>query len=231
MSAPSPNLSHIDAWIFDLDNTLYSGDVEFFSQIDKKMTAFISDYLSLPKIEARVLQKQYLAKYGTSLAGLMNVHNMDPAEFLHHVHDIDLSVLRPDPQMRRGINKLTGRKFIFTNGSRQHAKNVGDRLGISDLFDGIFAIEDTGYIPKPQQAPYEQFVSAFDINPARAFMAEDTVRNLEIPKSMGMSTLLITSDMDWSHEPKESRPHSGKNVPSYVDMHTNDLAAWLAALA
>lgn len=224
------DLSHVDAWIFDLDNTLYSGDVNFFAQIDKKMTAFISNYLGLPKDEARAVQKQYLAEYGTSLSGLMAVHGMEPEAFLHHVHDIDLNLLTPDPHLNHNLANLPGRKFIFTNGSRQHAKNVGEHLGIYDLFDGVFAIEDVDYIPKPQQAPYEVFASHFDIDPARSFMAEDSVRNLEVPKAMGMSTLLITSDMDWSHEPKASRPHDGKNVPDFVDMHTNDLSSWLKDL-
>ena len=221
---------HIDNWIFDLDNTLYSGDVNFFAQIDKKMTAFMSRYLSLAAPEARVIQKEYLVEYGTTLSGLMAVHNMDPEEYLHYVHDIDLDVLTPDPRLYAAIENLPGRKFIFTNGSRGHAKNVGDHLGITGLFDGVFAIEDVDYVPKPKRAPYEQFNKAFDIDPARAFMAEDSVRNLEVPKAMGMSTLLITSNQDWSHEPKASRPHDGQNVPEHVDMHTNDLPAWLLAL-
>ncbi len=224
------DLNHIDCWIFDLDNTLYSGDVNFFAQIDKKMTAFLSRYLSLPPAEARIIQKQYLVEYGTTLSGLMAVHNMDPAEYLHYVHDIDLDVLAPDPKLYTALESLPGRKFIFTNGSRTHAKNVGEHLNIYGLFDGIFAIEDIDYVPKPKRAPYEQFVKAFDIDPAYAFMAEDSVRNLEVPKEMGMATLLITSDEDWSHEPKESRPHDGENVPDHVDMHTNDLARWLLAL-
>ncbi len=221
---------HIDNWVFDLDNTLYSGDVNFFAQIDKKMTAFMSRYLSLPAPEARVIQKEYLVKYGTTLSGLMAVHNMDPEEYLHYVHDIDLDVLTPDPRLYGAIKNLPGRKFIFTNGSRGHAKNVGDHLGITELFDGVFAIEDVDYVPKPKRAPYEQFNKVFDIDPARAFMAEDSVRNLEVPKAMGMSTLLITSNQDWSHEPKASRPHDGQDVPGHVDMHTSDLPAWLLDL-
>ncbi|PHR60705.1 MAG: pyrimidine 5'-nucleotidase [Robiginitomaculum sp.] len=223
-------LDHIDAWIFDLDNTLYSGDADFFAQIDKKITSFISDFLSLPPTEARILQKQYLVKYGTSLSGLMAEHGMDPADYLDHVHDINLDVLIPDPDLAIGIENLPGRKFIFTNGSRGHAKRVGDHLGIYDLFDGVFAIEDIDYIPKPKRGPYEKFISAFDIDPKKSFMAEDSVRNLEAPKAMGMSTLLITSQLDWSHEPKAARPHDGKNVPHFVDMHTNDLTGWLLKL-
>ena len=225
-----PDLDHIKHWIFDLDNTLYSGDVGFFAQIDKKMTAFMSRYLSLPSIEARIIQKQYLVKYGTTLSGLMAVHNMDPQEYLHYVHDIDLSQLAPDPRMLRALNTLTGRKYIFTNGSQAHAKNVGEHLGIYDLFDGVFGIEDIDYIPKPKRTSYDKFTHAFGIDPKKAIMIEDSVRNLEAPKAMGMTTLLITSNKDWSHEPKASRPHDGKDIPHYVDLSTHDLPRWLLAL-
>ena len=100
MTSSHPSLGHIRNWIFDLDNTLYRADVEFFSQIDRKMTAFISRYLALQPNEARLIQKDYLAEYGTSLSGLMAVHGMDPAEFLDYVHDVDLSMLAPDPKLR-----------------------------------------------------------------------------------------------------------------------------------
>jgi putative hydrolase of the HAD superfamily len=222
--------SQVQDWIFDLDNTLYSGDAEFFKQIDKKMTAFVSRYLDRPPLEARKVQKQYLLEYGTTLSGLMAVHGMDPAEFLHEVHDIDLKYLTPDPNLRTGIDTLPGNKFIFTNGSQKHAKNVGEHLGIFDLFDGVFAIEDAGYVPKPKRSPYDKFINEFDINPTTAMMAEDSARNLEIPYAMGMKTLLITSQADWSHEPPHARPHDGTNLPDHVHDHTGDLSGWLHGL-
>ena len=221
---------HVDSWIFDLDNTLYSGDAQFFKQIDVKMTAFVSRFLGLPPLEARKIQKQYLFEYGTTLSGLMAVHGMDPAEFLDEVHDISLDVLALDPLLRPAIEALPGRKFIFTNGSQKHAKNVSDHLGIYDLFDGVFAIEDAGYVPKPQRVPYDKFINEHDINPVRAMMAEDSARNLKVPYEMGMKTLLITSQADWSHEPEHARPHTGENTPDHVHDHTGDLSGWLQQL-
>jgi len=221
---------HVDQWVFDLDNTLYSGDAAFFKQIDQKMTAFISRYLDRPPEEARKVQKQYLLDYGTSLSGLMANHDMDPAEFLHEVHDIDLSLLEANPALRAGLQALPGEKYIFTNASQAHAKNVGEHLGIFDLFDGVFAIEDAAYVPKPKRAPYEKIIENFGIDPSRAMMAEDSVRNLEIPFELGMKTLLITSKADWSHEPEHARPHTGENPPDHIHDHTDNLASWLHAL-
>ena len=223
----NPDLSHIQNWIFDLDNTLYRADAEFFSQIDKKITSFISRYLALQPEKARYVQKEFLAEYGTSLSGMMAVHGMDPAEFLDYVHDVDLHMLDPDPQLRKYIKALPGRKFIFTNGSKGHARNVAGHLNLFDLFDGHFGIEDVDYVPKPKRSSYIKFCDVFDIDPETAIFFEDSVRNLEAPKYMGMRTVLVTSDEDWGHEPEITRPAGSTTKADYVDYITKDLTAWL----
>jgi putative hydrolase of the HAD superfamily len=220
------SLDHISHWIFDLDNTLYKGDLAFFSQIDKKMTAYISRYLKLDPTEARKIQKDYLAEYGTSLSGLMAVHGMDPAEFLEFVHDVDLSLLTPEPALRAAIQGLPGKKYIFTNGSRGHAKNVGSHLDLFDLFDGVFAIEDVDYVPKPQRSPYVKFCDTFNIDPAAAIMFEDSVKNLKVPKHMGMKTVLVSSDIDWFYDTPHHRPDDNAN---WIDHATDDLAGWITS--
>ena len=221
------DLAHIQNWIFDLDNTLYRADAEFFSQIDKKMTAYISRYLALQPDKARIVQKEFLAEYGTSLSGMMAVHGMDPAEFLDYVHDVDLHMLEPDPQLREYIKALPGRKFIFTNGSKGHARNVAGHLNLFDLFDGHFGIEDVDYVPKPKRSPYIKFCDVFDIDPETAIFFEDNLRNLEVPKHMGMRTVLVTSEEDWGEEPEITRPAGSTTKADWVDYITNDLTGWL----
>ena len=225
----NPDLAHIQNWIFDLDNTLYRADAEFFSQIDLKITKFISRYLALQPDKARMVQKEFLIEYGTSLSGMMAVHGMDPAEFLDYVHDVDLHMLEPDPQLREYIKALPGRKFIFTNGSKGHARNVAGHLNLFDLFDGHFGIEDVDYVPKPKRSPYIKFCDVFDINPETAIFFEDNLRNLEVPKHMGMRTVLVTSDEDWGHEPEITRPAGDTTKADWVDYMTKDLAGWLGA--
>ena len=223
------DLSHIENWIFDLDNTLYPADVEFFNQIVLKMKHYVARFLSVEPEAALALQKEYLAEYGTTLSGMMAVHDMDPAPFLKDVHDVDLSYLTPNPALREHIRKLTGKKYIFTNGSKDHAQNVATHLNLFDLFDGHFGVEDTGYIPKPNAPAYDAFLGRFDIDPTKAIFFEDNLRNLEIPKRLGMRTVLVVSDEDWSHEPEEARPASGAGNADFVDYVTHDLAGWLAA--
>lgn len=226
----------IECWIFDLDNTLYKADVNFFGQIDLKITEYISQYLGVDPVEARRVQKEYLIDYGTSLSGLMAVDGMDPVEFLDFVHDVDLALLRPDPCLRTAIAALPGRKLIYTNGSRKHARNIAGHLNLLDLFDGAHGVEDGDYIPKPKREAYERFNARFNVDPSRAIFFEDNVRNLEVPCAMGMRTVLITSDVDWRHEPEQTRPGgAGDNGtqpswPDYVDVVTADLPQWLSAL-
>jgi len=227
MKTDMTDLAPINNWIFDLDNTLYRADVDFFGQIDRKMTDYVSRYLALQPMKARALQKEYLAEYGTTLSGLMAVHGMDPAEFLDYVHDVDLTALEPDPSLRTAIKALPGRKFIFTNGSRAHAKNIASHLNLWDLFDGSFGVDDVDYIPKPRRSPYVKFCDYFDIDPTAAIFFEDSLRNLEVPKQMGMQTVLVTSDADWSHEPEITRPAGTTIKADWVDHITDDLPSWL----
>ncbi len=214
----------VEAWIFDLDNTLYSGDEVLFGQIVSRITDYISRYLALHPRKALALQKQYLAEYGTSLSGMMAVHGMDPADFLDYVHDIDLAGLAPDPALVHALAALPGRKYIFTNGSRGHALNIGTHLGIYDLFDGVFAIEDMNYTPKPSLAAYQLFLDAFKIDPARAVMFEDTARNLEPAKKLGMVTVLVAGSRDPHPAAVQYDSHTR---PAFIDHFATSLAGWL----
>ena len=222
------DLSHIKSWIFDLDNTLYPADVDFFDQIVDKMNDYVARYLSLTREAAFIVQKDYLSEYGTTLSGMMAVHDMDPAPFLKYVHDVDLTLLGVNPALRANIGALSGQKYIFTNGSKAHAENVAGYLNLFDLFDGHFGVEDTGYIPKPKPHAYDAFLNRFpEIDPKTAIFFEDNLRNLKVPKELGMTTVLIVSNKDCNHGPKEAQPMSGACEMDFVDYVTHDLAEWL----
>ncbi len=165
--------AQITDWVFDLDNTLYPAEHNLFSQVDQRMTAFIAEELALAPFEARRLQKLYLRDYGTTLAGLMAHHNMPPEKFLDFVHDVDISVLPPDPQLEKAINKLPGRKFIFTNGTRAHAERVAGQLGILHLFDDIYDIVEANYIPKPHPNIYPHMLARFNLRAEPTAFFED----------------------------------------------------------
>lgn len=214
-------------WVFDLDNTLYPPECDLFAQIDVLMTRFVADYLGLPKDQARIVQKQYYAKYGTTLNGLMQEHGMPPGDYLAFVHDIDVSVLRPDPDLRAAISALPGRKMVFTNGSTAHAARVLAARGLDDVFETIIDIEATRFVPKPSRAAYQHLIDTHNVNPHQSVMVEDLARNLKPAYDLGFMTVLVHSDKDWSHEPEGARPAGAGDTHEHVHFSTGDLSHFL----
>ncbi len=218
----------IDTWVFDLDNTLYPAATDLFAQIDLKMTAYVSRLLSVEPQEARRIQKLYYAEHGTTLSGLMARHDVDPHDFLHFVHDIDLSPLDADPALAQAITTLPGRKLVFTNGSHGHAERIVRKLGLEGLFDDYFDIVAADFQPKPQRAAFDLLIARHGFDPARAVMFEDLARNLEPAHALGMTTVLVQSAKDWSHEPAAARPAGpSDDQPAHVHHVTDCLRSFL----
>lgn len=220
----------INAWVFDLDNTLYAPGKNLFAQIDVRMTSFIQDALNVDKDEAFRVQKEFLGEYGTTLSGLMNEHGLPPGPFLDFVHDIDVSVLDPDPQLAAAIDALPGKKFIFTNGTCAHAERVASRLGLYDLFDDVFDIVAADYTPKPNAAIYPKMLAHFDIAPERTAFFEDMARNLTPAHKLGMATVLVeergSDGVKKMHMPEKYRQHDA----AHIDVTINHLADFLSGI-
>jgi putative hydrolase of the HAD superfamily len=216
-------------WIFDLDNTLYPAECDLFAQVDRRMGEFIARHLGVPFEYARHLQKSYYRQFGTTLAGLMRVHKMQPEPFLDYVHDIDVSVVPDAPELRVAIERLPGRKLIFTNGSRAHAERVAGKLGILDLFEDISDIASCDYEPKPSAAAFDSMVRRHDIAGMNAAMFEDMPQNLEVPHRLGMSTVLVHST--YMDHPVQRSMRSWTALPEHVHHFTDDLTRFLNAIA
>ncbi|HEX5999445.1 MAG TPA: pyrimidine 5'-nucleotidase [Hyphomicrobiaceae bacterium] len=235
MSAPHPDgevpagFERTEVWVFDLDNTLYPADCRLFAQVDQRMGEFIARYLGVPFEYARHLQKSYYRQFGTTLTGLMRVHKMDPKAFLDYVHDLDLSGLNAHPELAAAIGRLPGRKLIFTNGSRAHAERIAGKLGILDLFEGIFDIVAADYVPKPSAACYDAFLKAHGVDAPRAAMFEDMPLNLEAPHALGMTTVLVRSDANEDH-PIHKSMRSWVAPPAHVHHMTYDLPGFLGGI-
>jgi putative hydrolase of the HAD superfamily len=185
---------HVDAWVFDLVNTLYPPSARLFDQIELRMTAWVMQALGVDRAEADRLRRHYWATYGTTLAGLMQEHGIDPGPYLTDVHDISLAHLEPDPVLARRIAGLPGRRIVYTNGCAPYAERVLAARGLGTLFDAVYGVEHAGFLPKPERAAFEAVFAADGLSPARAAMFEDDPRNLAAPHAMGMRTIHIAPD-------------------------------------
>jgi putative hydrolase of the HAD superfamily len=225
--ASPADFAHVREWVFDLDNTLYPHHSNLFSQIDVKMTAYVAELLQIPSDEARTVQKEFYQRYGTTLKGLMENHGVDADDFLEKVHDIDYSWIAPDPALGEAIKALPGRKFIFTNGDRGHAERAARQLGVLDHFDDIFDVVAADLVPKPAAETYDKFRALHRVDCEHAAMFEDLARNLTIPKSLGMTTVLVVPH---NFEPDFTEIWEQDAGEDQVDYVTDNLADFLSAL-
>ncbi len=213
-----PTLSHVESWIFDLDNSLYPASADLFALIDIRMGLFIQELLECGPEEARRVQKQHFLEHGTTLAGLMREHCVDPRAFLDFVHDIDLARIVADPALVAALDRLPGRKFVFTNADEGYARRVLDRLGLANAFDGMHDIHAMDYVPKPKPASYAAMCAAHGIDAERALFADDMARNLKPAKALGMITV-------WVDNGSERGGHDAD--PAGIDFVASDIGAWL----
>ncbi len=217
--------SHVETWIFDLDNTLYPPEVDLFALMDVRMTGYVSRLLGIPLDEARILQKGWFRDHGNTLSGLMHHHSIDPCDFLEHVHDIALDRLSPDAVLKDVIARLPGRRLIYTNGDLDYAGRVLERLDLDGLFECVHDIHACAYVPKPQPAGYASLCASYDVDPTRAAFFEDMARNLRPAKALGMTTIWLNNGSEWGAETGGEGSHH-----DFIDYETPALAPFLTAL-
>ena len=192
-------VSKYDYWIFDLDNTLYDINLGLFRRISKRMTEYIKEFFDLEHDKALSLQKNMYKKYGLTLRGLMIEKNMDPEPYLKYVHDVDFDDLKIDNELKNLLKKLKGNKFIYTNASYDHAKNILQAMGIFEEFEMIFDIKDSNYIAKPDYKSYDMMISKFGINNKsikRSIFFEDTAKNLKPASELDITTVWVDNEFN-----------------------------------
>lgn len=209
------HFAHVRHWVFDLDNTLYPPAARLFDQIERRMTSFVMRITGADHDEADRLRKHYWQAHGTTLAGLMAEHRVDPDAYLEEVHDISFDALAPDPHLAELIGQLPGRRIVYTNGSAPYAAQVLRARGLDAAFDAIYGVEHAGYLPKPQEMAFRAVFDRDGTDPMQAAMFEDDPRNLAAPHAMGMRTVHVA-------------PERGEG--GHIEHHAPDLSAFLGRL-
>ncbi len=209
-----PDLSQVDTWLFDLDNTLYPASSGFMGVIEGRMTDYVERVTGLVREEAYKLQKKYLAEYGLTLGGLMEHHGVDPDDYHKMFQDLPLERLAHDPELLAALERLPGRRLIFTNADGVHAKRVLGALGLSHLFADVFHIGHADFVPKPNKPAFDRIVALHAIEPATTAFFEDAERNLAPAAALGMTTVLVG-------------PHAQASTADFVNHRTDNLASFL----
>ena len=217
----APRYRHVRDWIFDLDNCLYPATTGLFALIDERMGAYIQRLLDCDPAEARRVQKEHFHTHGTTLAGLMRNHGVDPHDFLQNVHDIPLDLVQRNDRLGAALDRLPGRKFVFTNGDAPYARRVLEAIGVEERFDNLHDIHASSYRPKPDPHGYELLCERFEIEPAAALLVDDMAQNLKPAKTLGMTTV-------WVDNGSERGNHGAEE--SFIDQRIEDVRDWLESI-
>lgn len=216
-------LKNIRNWIFDLDDTLYPPSGEIYAQMAQRIRTYIMQALKIDEETAAAVQKDYYRRYGATVHGLVVEHAIPAEDFTKYVHQLDLSSLKENPVLKNSIQKLPGRKFIFTNGAYEHAERVLDRLKLRQSFDGIFSIREANYIPKPAEETYVKMLGTFKIDPNDAVMFDDSPANILAAKRAGLKTVWISSNV-------VNNQYCSVDTPDFCDYQTADLTTFLSSV-
>ncbi len=210
-------LHPIRNWIFDLDNTLYPHGARLFEQVDRRITAYVERFFQVDRDEAYRIQKGYFHTRGTTLAGLMAEHGVDPHDYLADVHDIEMDMLEENAPLAAAIARLPGRKLVFTNADAPYARKILARLGLGDAFEAIHDVHALDYKPKPEPSAYRHICDTYGLDPAESLFADDMARNLKPAKDIGMTTLWVDNGSEQGEDANRD----------YVDFTTRDITHWL----
>jgi len=211
-------LRRAPVWVFDLDNTLHDANPHIFPHLNQSMTAYLEQRLGLDRDGANRLRVHYWRRYGATLLGLMRHHGVDPRHFLLETHrftSLDRMVLR-HPLLRSVLQRLPGRKLVFSNSPVHYSRAVLELLRVADLFEDVFSIEATGYRPKPDRVGFQRLLRKHRLAPRRCVMVEDNLDNLKAAKRLGMKTVWVDRS---------------SKAPSYVDVNIRDIAHLPRALS
>jgi putative hydrolase of the HAD superfamily len=217
----SADFAHVEVWLFDLDNTLYPAACNLFDQVDARIGEYVSTFLGLEPDAARARQKEFFRAHGSTLRGMMLLHDMEPLDYLDYVHDIDLAPVAPDPGLDTALDRLPGRKLVFTSATVAHAERVLDRLGVRHHFEDIFDVVAADFAPKPHDQTYARLLERHAVDPKAATFFDDIPRNLKPAAALGMRTVWVPGRHAWGQIDDDG---------TYIDYMAERLTPWLADL-
>jgi putative hydrolase of the HAD superfamily len=158
-----------------------------------RITDYIQMILQIPRAEAENIRDRYWKEYGLTLIGLIRNHSIDPEDFLHYVHDVDIEKnIQFNPLLAKQLTQISLKKILFTNSCQYYANKVLLALGIAECFERpIIDIRRMNFFPKPHPKAYEILLHHYKLTGNKCIMIDDSQENLQTALSFGMQTIWV----------------------------------------
>jgi putative hydrolase of the HAD superfamily len=181
--------------VFDLDDTIYPRGSGLMQEVGRRIQLWLCDHIGLTWEEATAMRRDYFLRYGTTLGGLIALHDVDIHAYLDFVHNVPVDkYLDPNPALATMLDGIPIRKAIYTNGTSAHGWRVLQALQVSDRFEQVIGIEEVGLRNKANSDAYEQMLALLGARGPECIMIEDTAHNLRPAKALGLTTVLVSAD-------------------------------------
>ena len=181
--------------VFDLDDTIYPRGSGLMQEVGRRIQLWLCNHVGLAWEDAATMRRDYFLRYGTTLGGLIALHDVDTHEYLGFVHDVPVDeYLASNPALATMLDGIPLRKAIYTNGTSAHGWRVLRALQVSDRFERVIGIEEVSLRNKANSDAYEHVLALLGARGPECIMIEDTVHNLRPAKALGLTTVLVTAD-------------------------------------
>lgn len=172
----------IDYLLFDLDNTLYPASCGLGLEMNRRMSVFVAEHLNVDLTAADDLRRGARERYGTTLGWLRAEHALEDVNpYMDAVHPADLSPWITDDhadEAQSVLGEIDLPAAILTNGPREHAERVLERLGIARRFDRLFDLRENNFEGKPAVSAYRRVIDELSIRPESTLFVDDMVQYL-----------------------------------------------------
>jgi putative hydrolase of the HAD superfamily len=205
----------ITTLIFDVDDTLYDVGTGFTGHRNGYgAQSFMVETLEFPNLEdAGKMRDKYFARYHSTAKALAMMEEegqfpdsapkfqaADLAEWW--ATNLDFSLLRAKEdgkdeyaELRHLLKSCPLKLVAFSNGPRTYVLRVLQEMGLADVFpeDMVFAVDDVLPACKPEAEAFAKVFAKLNIHdPRECVMVEDSMKNIQAAKKLGMSTVLIS---------------------------------------
>ena len=185
-------------YLLDLDNTLHFASQSILPEINRQMTQYLVQSLSLDSLQASALRTQYCKRYGATLLGMMRHHGTNPHDFLRETHKFREPLQKLSSRhgsVPSRLKQLNGVRILLTNAPRAYAVDVLKALGLHRHFHAIVAIEDMvvhrQWRPKPSMWLWAQLRTCLKSD--RILLADDILGHLHKAAQHGIQTAWVTN--------------------------------------
>ena len=184
-------------WLFDLDNTLHNASPHIFPHINRSMREYIERHLGVDAAEATRIRQTYWDRYGATLTGMMRHHGTDPQHFLWETHQFENlhRMVVFERGLKAMLQRLPGRKIIFSNAPHHYADAILRLTGIRRQFDAVYSIEQLRFRPKPAVSGFLRILQHEQLEAGNCIMVEDSLINLVTAKKLGMKTVWVSAGL------------------------------------